>query len=554
MNYIHLLLLVLIFVQTKVFAEKFEQKWGAIADAKLYELEISQDPNFQDEAIIRQEETKKTEYQTDLPAGVYFMRIRGIDFSGKAGPWSPVTKKTIRGNTPTIKTPLPGEIVETSGPSTLLAFEWKSVKDADDYMIEVLKPGEKKKSVFYSLATTFTFASEKEGLWKLWVAARVRGQVVSESAQVGIEIKFKKLPPPRILFPQDNEVLTSFESYKLRWTRLVEGRTSIVEVRRVSSDKPSGRVMKWKVSDDSTTEMPPLTKGNYQVTVTDLLMDDEEKSPRSTDTTSFRVEDDPRGYHSQYMGLTWKFFEGGAGFGRRSLTNDQISTAAEKISDFPALVQAYYQTAMSVDVYNNWGADILFQVKTFSFSNTEGENNGYANVSSKLFMNKRLDLGVTYLDSRLGLYWPLRHKLAISYKRLNQLHLPNPASQSVNYLSSDYGLLGFVLGTELRWFGWKSRYDFSTLLQTELPLMTDKGSLFGRGNPRFFIPYSIESKTALRRKLGDFHRLSIGFRMHAESLSVSEKPAVHLGVESRNSRTVWREWSWGPYLGWEWDL
>ncbi len=55
-------LIIFSFLSCVSSAEIFEQKWEPIPDAKLYEIEVSQEANFQDDAIIRQEETKNTTY------------------------------------------------------------------------------------------------------------------------------------------------------------------------------------------------------------------------------------------------------------------------------------------------------------------------------------------------------------------------------------------------------------------------------------------------------------------------------------------------------------
>jgi hypothetical protein len=535
-----------------IWAKDLELKWAPMPESKRYEIEVAQDSTFSEYSLVRQEDTKENQYKTDLPPGVYFVRIRGVDTKGKPGPWGQPIKRVLSGDKPQIVEPSMGAKIESGGPKTALVVEWKTVKNAEDYVIEISRPFEPAKTTHLSVANSYKFLGDKEGRWKISVAARVRGQVVSEFGVVEFDLSYKKLPQPRLLFPKDGEILTSFESYNARWVKAFDGEYSTVEIVRIGGPNGSGRLGVIGVNTDTETSLPPLPKGQYQLTVTDYLTSDEAKSPSASQTVAFKVEDDPYGFHSQYAGITWNFIELFPMWGGRSLTNDQLpeSTSLSDIGNDPQLAVT---SRIRAEIYGHWGMETKFVFKQFKFQNANELLNGKPDISSVTLKHHRLDLGATYFDPRLGVYWPLKYKGMLSYKRLSTL---NPASATNDrlYEPSGFGLLGLVAGAEIRWFGWRSRYDFSSEIQTELPLFTDKGTLFGRGSPRFLIPYSLDLDLRVRRKLGDFHRLSFGFRVHTELLSIGEKPALHMGVGERDSRTVWREFSWGPLFSWDWDL
>lgn len=527
-------------------ADPLEIKWNPIPGAEVYEYELSVDGNFKPENLFRQGEVSTVNYQADVPPGLYFFRLRPVDKNGAAGPWSPIIKKLIKVGPPIVRSPKSGEVIEISDLKLPLAIEWKSVKGAEDYLVEVKHNTEKIPQKSIVPLSRFILPKNVEGLYQIEISARAQGSVISDPSLIKFELKVKPLSPPRILFPLDLDILTAYETHKIRWVRTVAGSESRVDIKRITPE-PSGRISHVLVSEASETWLPPLPPGRYQIQVTDYLDDKQ----LSVDSVTLTVEQDPMGFHAQYIGTTWRFFSGGFNWGRRSFSNDQIA-GIEKLTDAGSGGLSFpIQTRIQSEITDFWGSEVDFRFEQFQFKNTDDLLG--PRVNPLKFKHLELKIGPTYKILPWGGVAPVLLKGLFSYRRLAAPYSIN-YQEPYSYKMDSYGLLSLVAGAEVRWSGWKAKYDLSASATTYLPLLLDKGSVFGRGNPYFLVPLNIQFELYVRRKIGDVHRLLLGASANFERLSHSEGPALHNGITTRSQRSIFNQWSIGPRLGWEWDL
>ncbi len=530
------------------WADELEIRWNPIPGAQAYEFELSTDGSFKPDTLIRQGESQNPIFNSQIPAGLYFFRVRPLDKGGLAGAWSPAVKKLVKSQSPELRSPKQDETIEISSLSIPIVVEWKGVKGAEDYQVEVQKPGEKNFEVKIVNLTRFQLPQNIEGNWKVKISARALGSVISDSAISQFQIRIKPSSNPRILFPVERDILTAFEPHKLRWIRTVPGEESQIHIYRIEPS-PAGRITHLEVSGETESWLPPLPPGRYQITVKDYI----DEKQLSQESVTILVEQDPMGFHSQYIGTTWRFISGGPTWGTRSLSNDQM-TGFEKITNQGLLdpIGAFsVGSRVQSQIWNPWGSEILFRYDRFKFDNS---NSLYGTTHQPFaIVHRQLDLGPTYKWEPWGGTLPILLKGLLSYRRLEQAR-PKNSVEPYSMDIIDYGLVSLVAGGEIRWGGWKAKYDLSSALYLYFPLFMDKGDYFGRGRPYYFFPYNIDLDLFVRRKIGDVHRFLIGANFKAERLSHSEGEALHNGLTSRGRRTVFTQVSFGPRIAWEWDL
>lgn len=156
-------------------------RWNKVEDAEKYFIQLSIDPTFTKIAIGDSTTTDTAKTITDLLEGkIYYWRVQVKNISGSSGPWSDVWNFTTFIPLPT----MPPLVAATPYPNRpgWIAFKWKKVKYADQYLIQ-LSHEQSFVALFYSDSTTSdtvkTVMGLDEGLKYYW---RVQAKNVAGSS------------------------------------------------------------------------------------------------------------------------------------------------------------------------------------------------------------------------------------------------------------------------------------------------------------------------------------------------------------------------------------
>ena len=527
-------------------AESFQQEWAAVPDADSYEYEISETLFFDGDSLVRQGRETKPRISTDLKPGVYHFRVRAVDSKGAAGKWSAPIRGVVKATPPLLRSPQKNESIEVSGETTPISFEWTTVAGAQDYEIKLQSLGAdksaQKKLVISPIAV---FDGLKPGAWQVQVTARVNGQILAQTESVPFSVVKKTLPRPQFLHPLENDGLTAHEMIQVRWTRHVPGSLSRVICTRVGGPV----VSREDVSNASRTWIEGLPPGRYQITIQDFLNNSTESAEQSITVV---IEDDPMGYHSRYLGATLRFLSLTPQFGFSSIRNDQLSNSPEwnsRVSDDGGSPHLFFEPRLQSKVWNQWGLESFFRIA--SKENYFLPDRMSGKLTSSAIVDYTLAAGPTYKIDPWGPTKVLLLKALLSYHRLGQIQ--NLRQNNGPTKEDDtFGILGAIAAAELRWGGWNSRYDLIGEARVSIPLLTDSGPIFGRGS---VLPLpSLNLQAFARRKISEDVRFFIGGEMDLEYLSIGEKPTSLAPQTERTADTQFRRFSYGPKLGFEWDL
>lgn len=506
-------------------AASFRQEWDKMPDAKFYEFEISEAAQFEGDHLLRQGKVSETLVETDLRPGVYFFRLRAIESGGRVGKWSTANRVVVKGQSSGFRSPKKNDRIEIPTPNTPVFFEWTTVEGATEYLLRLTsKDGKVQSQISQTTATSIKGLSP--GHYQARVTAQIKGEPVSQSDALPFEIASFESPKPRFLEPQEGDILTSFEMSRVRWVRGVPGKKSEVSVLRL--DKNPGVISRDFVEGRTQSHLPALSAGRYQITIKDFINDTEESVERSVTTS---VEDDPMGYHSKYLGATWRLFNAGVDFGWEGHKNDATQPFA--VAKTP---RADLQTRVQSKVWGKYGAEV-------NLGFHQSESNPPSQTGSSSTGTIAVKAGATYRWEGWGATKPVLFKALGTLRQFRQFNSLSNAGNS-NRRMENFRLFGVAAGAELRWGGWNSRYDLLAEATLDFPIFAG-GTVYGRGSPLSIIP-NLEVQAFVRRKIGDEWRFLLGFALSLEKYTISEPGATY---DTRQERA-----SFGPRIGLEWDL
>ncbi|MBS1983821.1 MAG: hypothetical protein JST16_06590 [Bdellovibrionales bacterium] len=515
MKYIYTLFILYLALPFASRADTFHQEWDAIPQSTSYEYEISESPKFEPSRLIRQGTVNQTQIETELRAGIYYFRLRGIEGDGRTGQWTPANKVVIKGGTPALKSPRKDERIEVLGSSTPISFEWNTIEGATDYELR-LEPTNGAAKTYITPVPSIAVKDLSNGTWQARITARVNGDTFSKSQPVAFSIVTRALPRPRILEPLENSLLTAWEPSSIRWTRSMKGQRSRVIITRVDVDRT--KVMSEEpIHGKSETRTSALPPGRYQITVQDFPEEGEENSSESVTVT---VEEDPMGYHAGYLGATLRFPSIEPLFGSSSMT----APALNGEEPVPALgaqdsgpVGFNIEARFSTRIYDRWGAEAMLGGEQRKYT-LPTSNNG----SNTDLLSFRGRVSGTYRWEPLGPTKPVFLKGGVfgrEFKQLSEVGLNAnglPANIARTY-AQQYGL---SVGAEFRYGGWNPNWDWLSEARMDLPLMLFGSTVSGSGTS--FFPPALVLEAFLRTKISTDLRMFLGPTLHYEDTSAGD--------------------------------
>ncbi|MGN6609646.1 MAG: Ig-like domain-containing protein, partial [Jatrophihabitans sp.] len=154
-------------------------RWGAVAGAVGYEVQIATDPSFGSIVYDLHTAGRSAVPATQLPAGTLYWHVRATDLSNNAGPASATRSiVTVAADAPTPLTPQDGD--QKTFPDDPPVFSWTAVDGVKSYLLEVDDAADFVNPTTYKTAnTSFTLTTPQtfgQTYWWRVSAVLVSGQ------------------------------------------------------------------------------------------------------------------------------------------------------------------------------------------------------------------------------------------------------------------------------------------------------------------------------------------------------------------------------------------
>ncbi|HVJ64189.1 MAG TPA: hypothetical protein VM901_02930, partial [Bdellovibrionota bacterium] len=358
----------------------------------------------------------------------------------------------------------------------------------------------------------------RSGAWTISIAARSGGQVVQKSSEVNFRVTINPKPRPVIYSPVSGETAVAWDNFTIRWLNRSPTPKSEVVIKRMG-DK-GGVVSREIVYGRAETLTPKLPPGPYQISVRNLY-DNMASEAGVVDVTTV---EDAMGYHAKFFGVsahatlgpTW----GSTGFrsaayGTDSVTNKNSSGELEM--------------RLVADLTEEWGVDFGGGLRGDRFRDRRELStltDAYVMVDA-VRLNTNAYLGVRHKLEPLGPSKPLWLRLALYW---NQIEMPiagtgntfDVASTSEpRFVLTNARTWGSMLGGELRWGGYRSRWDAVGRVDLLVPII-GRGAVLATGGASPWWP-GLEFRVTPRVKVSSDMRLglTLGGRLQAVTLKES---------------------------------
>lgn len=232
-------------------------KWKAVENADEYRYIVSKDSLFSEIVEDKLVRAVNSQIQKTLNSGsVYYWKVQGKK-EIYSSPWSDVWSFSTSLRTPSLLSPLPGEI----GPSETALFKWSNVEEAAGYRIRVSRD-----SNFVAIEhdlPVWTNSHKIEGLEPntkyFWQVRAEKGAMKSEWSAYWEFSTGAEVPIP--FLPMDNSVYQEIK-INLVWKSTKNGESYMVEF----SDNPSFSSSNIIFSDSLLKDTSVTVNGNYNRT------------------------------------------------------------------------------------------------------------------------------------------------------------------------------------------------------------------------------------------------------------------------------------------------
>lgn len=518
------------------FAKKIDIKWGMISGAEKYEYQLNRSEKFSDD-MVRSGTTQNLYFVTDLGPGVYFLRVRGIDDEGRAGAWSQGSRIVVEGTALDLVKPVSSESIELASDTSAFVVEWTAVEGADDYQV-LLSRGAQVRNII-SPTNTLRIDGLKAGIWSLTVTARVSGQVVQKSKEISFKVVINPKPKPIIYSPVSGESTIAWDFFAIRWLNNSATPKSEVTIRRMGAG--GGIVSREMVYGRAETMAPKLPPGSYQISVKNIY------DTLSSDVAVVDVltKEDAMGYHAQYFGVTGHFILGPT-FGSTGFKRASYDDAAHKAFNS----SGEFEFRLTGDIYDQWGIELGGGIRGDRFSDlvpVSGTGSSYVALNSTRVQPNAF-LGARYRIEPLGPSKPIWLRAWLFWR---QIEMPISStgvdggfvtSDKPGFQISNARVLGTGLGAEMRWGGYRSRWDVNGRVDVLVPWIAH-GVLVGTGGvsplwPTFELRLTPRVVMSTEIKLG----LVLGGRL--EEVSLKEKSTTSSKLYSLRTFVM-------PTLSWD---
>jgi hypothetical protein len=522
-------------------AREFEKSWPAVKSARFYEYELSLDSGFTANGLVHQGRVDKPAMEVDLAPGAYYLRVRAITENGEPGPWSTSEKIAVSGAGAQFRNPAPNTAIELPSEESPLRVEWESVEGAQDYELQAVNPSLKISRTVVTPGPSAQIKGLKAGNWFLEVVARKKGEFLSKSKALPIKIDIKTFPRPRFLQPQEEDVIATFELFRIRWHRQTPGNRSEVTVKRL--DEGPYTVSRETVEDSTTTFIPPLPAGRYQITVKDFIKDAADSVQSSV---TIYVKEDPLGRHTQFLGGNLRvlnFFHRGINHFENQSDYDEILSPEGK--DTHGI-----EIRGTAKIWKAWGVDStvlgLFNRPRFLRNNPSGSD--FYEEPEGSYGEIHVHLGPTYTFNPFGPTKPMTFKGQLGWsEKKYPIYFGSGAIADANrqeFKEGHFKLIDMKLSSEIRLGGWNSAWDAVLAASIGFPLWA-WGHHVGPGMPK---PYpSLQLQSLVRRKFFQELRLNFGLSTTLERINVGEE-------NNSDFRIIRTMVTWAPMIGIEIDI
>lgn len=523
----HWLMAILCFVllpASSAWAKRIDIKWGEIPGAKKYEYQLSRNETFAGD-LERSGTTSNLYFVSDLGPGVYFLRVRAVGESSRAGAWSQGTRTVVEATALEIKKPSPKENIEVASETSPFLAEWLAIEGAEDYQVQI-KRGKELRTIV-SPTNSLRVDGLKAGAWTLSVRARKSGQVIQKSSDVTFNVIINPKPKPIIYSPIAGETAVAWDHFTVRWLNTAASPKSEVVIRRMG-DK-SGVISREVIYGAAEALTPKLPPGSYQITVRNIY----ENMTSEAAVVDITTRADAMGYHSQFLGLTAQLTVGPT-LGTTGFQNANYQRATMKSGESKHRhAGGEVDLRLIGDLTSQWGFELGAGARGDSFHDELvplNTNVGFIGVDSSRLQLGAL-LGARYKLEPLGPSKPIWLRSWIFWR---QIEIPtggtggifDVVSSSDPKLSySNARVFGTGFGAEMRWGNYRSRWDVLGRLDMLVPWIS-RGLMLGTGGVSPIWP-SLELRIVPRVKISTETRLGISLGGRLERITLKEKSGLN---------------------------
>jgi hypothetical protein len=530
------LLLSLVFLSQVASAKRIDVKWGAIAGAAKYEYQLSRNESFTGE-LVRTGTTRNLYFVTELGPGVYFLRVRSLDDADRPGAWSQGSRMVVEAASMTIHKPSVNEVIEVADSQAPFLAEWSAIEGADDYQVHI-KRGKVQRTII-SPTNSVRVDGLGAGKWELSVAARAAGQVIQKSAEISFNIHINPKPRPVIYSPVSGESVVAWDNFTVRWLNTSTTPKSEVVIRRMG--EKTGVISRDIVYGKAETLTPMLAPGAYQITVRNIY----ENMLSEAAVIEIKVVEDAMGYHAKYFGVSGQLTLGptfgSTGFLKNTYSPNTISSTG---------MSGELDFRMMAEFNDKWGLELGVGARGDKFQdNVRNENvvDGSVLVDSSR-VQPNAYIGARYKLQPLGPSKPLWIRSWVFWRQiemptagLGDLFVPGSGG-GPKFNISNARVFGSGFGAEMRWGGYRSRWDALGRADILVPWVA-RGAALGTGGVRPFMP-SLELRVIPRVKISPEFRLGIVLGGRFETVTLKEKSSAQSKYISRHLYLM-------PNLSWD---
>ncbi len=260
-----LLSLICVFNAPKVYAQNYEDskeltiEWEPVQGSFGYEIDVYGlgEQGFVPLGLYK---VKTTQWASNLNPGKYQFRIRGIDSRGVPGLWGEMIPFLVTVPPPVLLKPGNGAEFKTEEiEQTSVEFEWKSVKGATAYVLEVFPEGAGQASVVRvevpEPKTTATLAVGKKYRWQVYSIDIQKQAGDPVKTQFVYTLLGKKIATPELEKPESEYVS------KLNWAKPVGTEKFSYSLQKRNGEGKWDILEKSADFDKTTLDINPKYKG-----------------------------------------------------------------------------------------------------------------------------------------------------------------------------------------------------------------------------------------------------------------------------------------------------
>jgi len=117
---------------------KVHVPWAPVENAALYEFELAASADM--EKVLARKNFRETKASLALRPGTYYFRVRAIDATENAGPWSDVSSFVVTPRPPAMLRPVPQELFKDRIPPEGIEFSWQPSAPQSRPVLQIVDP------------------------------------------------------------------------------------------------------------------------------------------------------------------------------------------------------------------------------------------------------------------------------------------------------------------------------------------------------------------------------------------------------------------------------